>query len=250
MAPTLTWRDAGTTEDGVLEREFTIQGERDVITGLMWSPPSIPAGSPLVLIGHGGGGHKRAPSIVPTGRGFVTEHGITAVAIDAPGHGERGGAPGRSPEYYALWKDAGLMTRNATADWKLVLDALLATGSFDPERVGWSGMSMGSLIGIPHVAAEPRFKVAALGLCGLKGDTPSRGSAGEVLAAAAPNIRVPVIYMVQWDDERFERQSSFDLFGLIGSTDKRLHLHLGAHAEMPEEGRKAARVFVAQHLKA
>ncbi|GMU40994.1 MAG: hypothetical protein AMXMBFR23_18600 [Chloroflexota bacterium] len=248
-AGAITWRDAGTVEDGVLERGFTIQGERDVITGIMWSPSTIPAGSPLVLIGHGGGAHKRAPTVLPTGQGFVREHGITAVAIDAPGHGERGGVQGRTPEYYALWQDARVMTRHATADWTRVLDALLATGWFDPARVGWSGMSMGSLVGIPHVAAEPRFKVAALGLCGMRGDTPDRGNAGEVLAEAAKRITVPVIYMVQWDDERFPRESCFELFGHLASADKRLHVHMGMHGEMPEEGRRAARWFVAQHLK-
>ena len=109
---------------------------------------------------------------------------------------------------------------------------------------------MGSLIGIPHVAAEPRFKVAALGLCGTRGDTPDRGNAGEVLAEAAKKITIPVIYLIQWDDERFPRESALALYDLIASPDKRLHAHPGAHGEMPLEGRMAGRWFVAQHLKA
>ncbi len=251
--PKVEWRDEGAVTDGasdVIERGFTVQGERDTITGLMWSPPDLPANSPLVLIGHGGGGHKRAPTVLPTGRGFVQEHGLPAICIDAPGHGERGGAQGRTPEYYALWKDARQMADHAISDWKRVLTAFLATGLFDADRVGWSGMSMGSLIGVPYVAAEPRIRVAALGLCGLRGDTPSRGTAGEVLAAAAREITVPVAFMVQWDDERFERDSSFELFDLIGSQDKRLAAHPGAHAEMPLEGRRYTRAFVAERLRA
>jgi len=245
---TLTWRDEGETEGGVTERGFIVQGERDEITGVMWSPPELGANSPLVLIGHGGGGNKRAPTVVPNGRGFVLEHGLPAICIDAPGHGERGGALGRTPEYYALWADAQVMTDHATADWKVVLTAFLETGLFDDSRVAWSGMSMGSLIGIPYVAAEERIKVAALGLCGTRGDTPGRGTAGEVLAAAAPKITVPVVYMMQWDDERFERQSQLELWNLIGSTDKRLSVHPGAHAEMPDEGRKYARAFIAERV--
>jgi dienelactone hydrolase len=246
----INWQGAGVTVDGVVERDFTIQGERDTITGVMWAPPSIPAGSPLVLIGHGGGGHKRAPSVVPTARGFVLEHQVPAVIIDAPGHGDRGGAQSRSPGYYALWADAQRMTGHAVADWQRVLTVLLDTGMFDPARVGWSGMSMGSLIGVPYVAAEPRLKAAALGLCGFTGVTPDQGGGGGVLRAAAPKITIPLIFMLQWDDERFDRQGSMEMFGAFGSADKRLVWHVGAHAEMPEEGRRHARAFLAGRLKA
>lgn len=247
----IRWRGEGAVDGGVREREFEITGERDTITGVMWSPEAgIAPGSPLVLIGHGGGGHKRAPSVTPTGRGFVLEHGITAVAIDAPGHGERGGVAGRSPEYYALWADAEVMTDHANADWSLVLTSLLETGWFDAERVGWSGYSMGSLVGIPYVAMEPRIRVAALGLCGVAGSTPSRGSVGGLLVNRAPLVRCPVIFIMQWNDERFTRDGSIALFDLIGTRDKRLLSFLGAHAEMPEEGRKAGRAFVAERLKA
>lgn len=247
----IKWRGEGTVDGGVREREFEIAGERDTITGVMWSPDGgTPSASPLVLIGHGGGGHKKAPSIAPTGRGFVTEHGITAVAIDAPGHGERGGVAGRSPEYYALWADAEIITDNATADWSLVLTSLLETGWFDPERVGWSGMSMGSLIGIPYVASEPRIKAASLGLCGTAGSTPSRSSIGGLLVNRAPRVMCPVHFIMQWNDERFTRDGSLALFDLFGTRDKRLMSFLGAHAEMPEEGRKAGRAFLADRLKA
>lgn len=249
-ASSVVWTNAGARVDGVMERDFTVQGERDVITGVMWAPDKIPAGSPLVLIGHGGGGNKRAPSVVPTAQGFVREHGIPAVIIDAPGHGDRGGALGRTPEYYALWANAKQMTDNATSDWKRVLTAFLDLGTIDPARIGWSGMSMGSLIGVPYVAAEPRLKAAALGLCGFTGVTPNQGGGGAVLEAAAPNIKIPLVFMLQWDDERFDRLGSIAMFGAFGSTDKRLAWHVGAHAEMPEEGRRHARTFLAERLKA
>lgn len=248
--PTIIWRGDPIIEGGVAEHEFTVMGERDIITGVMWSPPEIPVGSPLVLIGHGGGGHKKAATVVPNGRGFVLEHGITAVCIDAPGHGERGGALGRTPEYYALWSNAEEMTDHATSDWQRVLSALLARGSFDPERVGWSGMSMGSMVGVPYLAAEPRIRAAAIGLCGTSGDTPGRGTIGQVLIHTAPRVTVPLIFMLQWDDERFMREGAFHLFELLGSRDKRLVAHLGAHGEMPPEGRTQARAFLAERLRA
>jgi dienelactone hydrolase len=247
---TIEWRGPGSTEDGVTTRGFSLPGERDTIFGILSTPTNATGPLPLVLIGHGGGGNKGIENVVANARGFVLEHGLAAVAIDAPGHGERGGVQGRTPEYYALWADGTLMTDNATADWQLVLTTLLETGDFDAERVGWSGMSMGSLIGVPYVAAEPRIKVAALGLCGTAGSTPSRSNIGGLLVERAPLVDVPVIFMMQWNDERFTRDGCFSLFDLLGTRDKRLVVHLGAHAAMPEEGRKMARAFVAERLKA
>src|SRR5262245_29797942 len=44
---------------------------------------------PLVLLGHGGGQHKKAPGMVARARRYVTGSGFAAAAIDAPGHGDR-----------------------------------------------------------------------------------------------------------------------------------------------------------------
>lgn len=245
----IEWRGAGATEGGVTARGFTVQGERDTIYANLWRPENSPGPLPLVLVGHGGGAHKLADNVVANARGFVLEHGLAVACIDAPGHGERGGVQARTPEYYRLWADGTVMTENATADWTLVLTSLLDTGPFDPGRVGWSGMSMGSLIGVPYLAAEPRIRVAALGLCGVAGATPSRSNIGGLLVERAPLVTVPVIFMVQWNDERFTRDGCLALFDLLGTRDKRMVVHLGAHAAMPEEGRRQARAFVAERLR-
>lgn len=246
---TIQWRDDPTTSDNVTTRGFSLAGSRDTIYGDLWTPAGASGPLPLVLIGHGGGGSKNVENVVANGRGFVLEHGLAAAAIDAPGHGERGGVQSRTPEYYALWSDGTIMTDNATADWQLTLSSLLGTGRFDSDRVAWSGMSMGSLIGVPYVAAEPRIKVAALGLCGTAGSTPSRSNIGGLLVERAPLVMVPVIFMMQWNDERFSRDGCLSLFDLLGTRDKRLVVHLGAHGSMPQEGRKQARAFIAERLQ-
>ncbi|MCA9851472.1 MAG: alpha/beta hydrolase, partial [Dehalococcoidia bacterium] len=71
-----------------------------------------------------------------------------------------------------------------------------------------------------------------------------------LLVNRAPLVRCPVVFIMQWNDERFTRDGSLALFDLFGTRDKRLLSYLGAHAEMPEEGRKAGRAFVAERLKA
>ena len=52
---------AETSSNGVTERDFTL-GE---VTGVLWSPASGSEHAPLVLMGHGGGLHKKTPNSVP-----------------------------------------------------------------------------------------------------------------------------------------------------------------------------------------
>src|SRR5215469_18939286 len=76
---------AEASSNGVLERTFTL-GDT---TGVLWSPAVGSDRGPLVLVGHGGGQHKRAPGVVARARRLVTDCGFAAVAIDMPGHGDR-----------------------------------------------------------------------------------------------------------------------------------------------------------------
>lgn len=43
----------------------------------------------LILMGHGGGQHKKAPGIEVRARRFVAECGFAVAAIDVPSHGDR-----------------------------------------------------------------------------------------------------------------------------------------------------------------
>jgi pimeloyl-ACP methyl ester carboxylesterase len=74
-----------TSSNGVVERDF-ILGE---VPGVLWSPASGPGHTPLVLMGHGGGLHKKTPALMARAHDPVATCGFTVVAIDAPGHGDR-----------------------------------------------------------------------------------------------------------------------------------------------------------------
>src|SRR5437762_12093324 len=76
---------AETSSNGVVERDFIV-GE---IPGVLWSPASGSDRAPLVLMGHGGGLHKKTPVLMARAHDTVTTWGFTVVAIDAPGHGDR-----------------------------------------------------------------------------------------------------------------------------------------------------------------
>jgi dienelactone hydrolase len=237
---------------GVSERAFYATRGGEKIPGILWEPEETAGELPLVLIGHGGKSEKRNVASLALARRFVRRHGIAACAIDAIDHGERGpiidtgdGPP--QPEYVELWKRADTFDR-MNADWTTTLDELLASGRFDPARVGYWGLSMGTVLGLPLVASEPRLSAAVLGACGFVGGTAGGGLFVERLRADAPRLKCPVLFMVQWDDEIFDRDGALELFDAIGSQDKRMHVHPGKHGDFPQEAADAAREFLAARL--
>src|SRR3984957_12306664 len=68
-------------DDRVLEREFTL-GE---IPGVLWTPGSASAPTPLILLGHPGGAHKMDPRLAGRARRYAAEYGFAAAAIELPG---------------------------------------------------------------------------------------------------------------------------------------------------------------------
>ena len=74
---------------GIIERRFTVEGAAGrPVPGVLWTREGAPGGTPLVLLGHGGGGSKDAPGNTARRDYFTGERGIATAAIDAPGHGD------------------------------------------------------------------------------------------------------------------------------------------------------------------
>jgi pimeloyl-ACP methyl ester carboxylesterase len=235
-----------TTADGVSEHLF-ILGD---IHGVLWAPADASGSRPLVLLGHGGGQHKKAPGILARARRFVISCGFAAAAIDAPGHGDRpkteqdeqhvagmrqrlaaGEPAGPLIERYN-WE----ISARAVPEWRAVLDALQDAGHAGGP-VGFWGVSMASAIGIPFVAADARIAVAGFGLVG-----------HETLAAAAAQITVPVEFAMQWDDEVFPRDSCFALFDAFASQEKTLRANPGLHQALPRFEVDSSELFFRRHL--
>jgi dienelactone hydrolase len=241
----MRWLDE-VVDAGVRERAFELaRGERD-IPGLLWTPLDAVAGQPLVAICHGASGSKREDYVLALARRFA-RHGISSVAIDGPVHGAR---RGRSADDRALsflefsqaWSSDAAMTDEMVADWRHTFDALAALPEVGPGPRGWWGLSMGTILGLPVVAADPRISVAVLGLAGLTGPTRAR------LELDAPAVACPVLFVAQWDDELFERASVFALFEALGSVDKRLYAFPGRHGELSTEAFADSASFLVRHL--
>ncbi|SNS70160.1 dienelactone hydrolase family protein [Actinomadura mexicana] len=239
---------AETSSDGVLERDFTL-GE---ITGALWTPASGTDRLPLVLMGHGGGQHGKAPAMAGRAHRIVTGCGFAVAAIDAPGHGGRPRTARDEREIAAMRRAMSAdepvgpivgrynahLAERAVPEWRATLDALQELpeiGAGGP--VGYLGLSLGSAIGVPLVAAEPRISAAVLGLFWL-----------ESLVETAERITVPIEFLLQWDDELIPRESGLALFDAFASKEKTLHANTGAHKDLPRFEADSAVRFFARHL--
>lgn len=85
-------------------------------------------------------------------------------------------------------------------------------------------------------------------MLGLAGTSGAVGFLGERLAQDAATIEHPVLFLMQLEDELFDRQGYLTLFDAIGSSDKRLHAKPGLHPEIPSEEVDAAFVFLSARL--
>ncbi|KOG57479.1 hypothetical protein ADK75_03995 [Streptomyces virginiae] len=231
-------------DDGVLEREFTL-GE---IPGTLWTPLSATP-LPLILMAHNNGLPKGAARLVARARQSAA-YGYAVATIDATGCGDRPRsaadeqaraefrramrAGGPVDEIFESF--IGPLVEKAVPDWRTTLDALLAL----PEIGGPVGYSGWTAVGIRLAAVEPR--IAAAGLF-------AGGYVPRAQREEARQVTVPLLFLLQWDDEGNPRQRALDLFDAFGSAEKTLHANLGGHTGTPwfevEDGNR----FFDRHLK-
>ena len=230
-------------DDGVLEREFTL-GE---IPGTLWTPGSAPA--PLILMAHNNGLPKGAARLVARAR-HTAARGDAVATIDAAGCGDRPRSAADEQARADLRRAmqagepvddifesfVGPLVEKAVPDWQTTLDALLEL----PEIGGPVGYSGWTAVGIRLAALEPR--IAAAGLF-------AGGYVPHAQREEARQITVPLLFLLQWDDEGNPRQRALDLFDAFGSKEKTLHANLGGHTGTPwfelEDGCR----FLDRHLK-
>lgn len=244
----MRWIDDGVRDANMCERGFEVAREGHSIPGLAWHPQSMQGPSPIVLMGHGGSGHKRSAKMLAMARIFAGVYGWWAVAIDGPVHGARGGVGDASdPAYRQMWQRPGVV-ESMVADWRAVLDALAASNEIDTARVGYWGVSMGTMFGLPFVANEPRIKAAVLGKAGMRGASVVRSGIDAHFKVHAPKVKIPLLFTMQWDDERFDRDGQLELFDMLGAANKRLHAYPGLHSLDGPDGLQVSAEFLRRYL--
>lgn len=245
----MRWRteaDTGTAE-GVSERAFEVDVDARTVPGILWLPTGAgPGPRPLVLVGHGATLHKRTDYVLALAHLLVRRHGFAVAATDAPGHGDRAGT-GHADEirlfgvFLGEWSRPG-STDDMLAEWQATIADVRTLDEVGDGPLGYWGLSMGTIYGIPFVASEPRVKAAVIGLMGMLGPTRER------IEEDSRRLSCPVLFLQQWHDQLIPRDSASELFDAVGSVDKRLHAHPGEHAAVPAEELLWSADFLARHL--
>jgi dienelactone hydrolase len=235
-------------DDTVIEREFLL-GE---IPGVLWTPASASASSPvpLILMGHPGGLGAMYPRLAARAKSSAAQ-GYAAVTIELPGAGDRqrlaGADEARADLRRALQSGETVsgdivdrlilpLVERAVPEWQQTLDAALAL----PEIAGPVGYSGGPIaIGIRLATIDSRIVAAGL-------------FAGSYVPAStfdeARRLTLPLHVLLQWDDRGNDRQMALDLFDAFGSKEKTLQANMGGHTGVPSFAGEDAARFFARHL--
>ncbi|WP_280487982.1 alpha/beta hydrolase, partial [Nocardia farcinica] len=167
----------------------------------------------------GGARPRAAPAVVP---GAAGPHAVAAGAPVADEIVDRLVLP---------------LVEQAAPEWRAALDALLAVPGIGGP-VGYSGGVFA--LGIRLALVEPRIAAAVL----FAGSYVPRAMLDE-----ARRVRIPLLVLLQWDDEGNDRRQALEVFDALGSREKTLHANMGGHTGVPWfEGDDANRFF-ARHLK-
>lgn len=252
------------SDDAIIERRFDMTVDGAVVPGIMWTAAENPGPAPVILIGHGATQHKRVANVLSLARRFVGDLGYTAVAVDAPDHGDRvvdiaasnarraqlarriAAGPGEGSVMNLSADDTRRWVENIgrnVREWRAVIDMLESDDLVRDGRVGYWGFSMGTMIGLPLLASEPRVRAAVLGLAGLSAEPGP-------LEEAARRTTAPVLFVFQWNDELVTREAGLRLFDALGSVDKAMHIHPGGHLRTPLYERLNYVAFFRRHLGA
>jgi dienelactone hydrolase len=232
---------------GVVERAFKI-GD---IPGCLWTPESATAPVPLILVGHPGGLQATHPRLVERARRSVVK-GYAAATIELPWSGDRPRSAAAEEARANLRRalaagepvDDEMVDRlvlpiveAAVPEWRALLDVLLSM----PEIRGPVGYSGGLIaLGTRLALVEPRIAAALL----FAGSFVPR-----ITFQEARQVSIPLLVLLQWDDEGNDRQMALDLFDAFGSKEKTLHANTGGHTGVPHfEGDDGNRFF-ARHLR-
>jgi len=225
--------------------DFLIDGGERPVTGALWLPAAVSAGTPVVFCGHGASGDRYQAPIPHLARRFVDECGFAVLAVDGPVHGLRQrGAGGRQAFAEELGRPGFI--DYMVEDWLLAWRLVGAERGLGGGPLGYFGLSMGTMFGVPLLGSELEFAASVIGLCGSSGA--ASGIAGRLLSDAR-TIHHPVLFLMQLEDELFDRAGYLELFDALASEDKRLHANPGLHPQVPAEEVDFAFAFLAARLR-
>lgn len=233
-----------------IEFDYTSRGDR--VPALLRLPTGGSGPFPLVMLQHGAIGAKDAPYMDPILTPWV-RGGAAVASIDFPLHGERA-----NPKLAALLLGAlGLQgkptpagrvvlrefVRQAVLDLQRALDVLATFPEIDATRVGYAGLSLGSIVGATYCAIDPRPRAAALALGGAGFGGPEADPAHYV-SGIAPR---PLLFVNASRDEIIPRAAAEALHAAAREPKQILWFDAG-HRNLPGSGLKQIWRFLRLHL--
>lgn len=196
----------------IREVRFSFDLAGETVPGLLYLPTEWAEPVPLVLIQHPGMGSKDDYFVAEVARQWA-RRGWACGGLDAPLHGERAGHDPmslfRQPEKFPA------LRAQFAAEVTTCIDLLAASYPVNLGRLGFAGYSMGSMLGIPAVARDGRFKAAAFCLVG------EGGIVGEVEGPDADVPRlggVAVRVVGKLQDQLIPRASTEALYNALPGT--------------------------------
>jgi cephalosporin-C deacetylase-like acetyl esterase len=229
----------------VVTKDFFTHTQGREVPASIWMPQQTTRPLPLILVGHGGSGHKRSQLVQDVANALLENFEVAVVAIDGPVHGSRREVFNDGPlvrqEFRDLWS-SGMSVDPMVDDWMSCIDYLCQMPEIDATKISWYGISMGTAYGIPLVARDQRIKAAALGMWGTCREPSQR------LKEDAAKIEIPVLFQVKEQDEIFTPKGQQELYELIASQDKTWKSYPGGHTDPKDQQLSDIVQFLMHHL--
>lgn len=230
MTQTIKWQ-ASVDLNGRPTQEFYVSSDTNRrVTGALWLPEGKSA-ELLMIFGHGASGDRYQAPICELAARFVQEANIAVLSMDGPVHGLRQVGPGGRA---ALGQEFSRpeCVDDMVVDWDIAISVVTGREDLQISKLAYFGLSMGSIFGIPLIAHRTDFVVATLGLLGSSGAV---SFLADRITQNAAKILIPVLYLMQLEDELFDRKGYLDVFDQLASKNKRLHANPGLHPNVPQE---------------
>jgi dienelactone hydrolase len=234
----LGWQAA--SRGGVIEVRFALSPCSEPAPALLLLPESD-GPWPLAVIQHPATSTKDDYFVRDVGMNWA-RRGWACLGLDAPYHGER---QVYDPMRVLRQGDQfrALSAQFAT-ELSATVDAVAANCPVDLGRLGFAGYSMGSMLGIPAVAADGRYRAAVFCLIGEGG---LLGAAADAASPVQHLATVAVRIVAKQRDEYFSRPATEALYDALPG-EKDLVWLPGGHFEIGPDVIAAAESWLQEKL--
>ncbi|MCA9823326.1 MAG: hypothetical protein R3B97_09010 [Dehalococcoidia bacterium] len=224
----------------IREVRFAVEAAGEEAPGVLFYAEGEDA-MPLVVIQHPATSSKDDYFVRDVGMMWA-RRGWACMGLDAPYHGERGVA---DPMRLLRERDHfPAASAQFSAELTAAVNAVAEKFPVDTARLGYVGYSMGSMLGIPAVAADGRYKTAAFCLVGEGGLLGSATAEGSPVAGLG-NVAVRIVGKLS--DEFFPRESTEALYAALPG-EKDLAWLPGGHFEIGPDVIKSAEQWLKRTL--